>query len=155
MGRRIQLGPRYSARLLADPAFARVLWNPASYLRLGPALHRDGIRNYEIGFASALLNRLCAVRSIPIVGCNFSCHRRALESINGFNEDFEVSGVGEDSDIDWRLRAAGYRLVNIKFLAPVYHLHHTETVISADNYERMKALQAEGRYVCRNGLVKQ
>jgi GT2 family glycosyltransferase len=154
VGRRIHLGPRYSTRLRADPEFVYALWSRPRYLWLGPSLHRDGIRNYEIGLASEALNRLLGVRSIPIVGCNFSCGRQALEAINGFDEDFEGSGVGEDSDLDWRLRAAGYRLRNIKFAAPVYHLHHPDTRISPDNYERMKAQRAEGLVVCRNGLSK-
>lgn len=154
VGRRIHMGQRYSDRLIADPDFVRALARPVRYLLLAPVLHADGIKNYELGFASHALSRVLRSTSIPIVGCNFSCYRKALEDINGFNEDFDESGVGEDSDIDWRLRAAGYQLKNIKFVAPVYHLHHPVTTISHRNYEMMKTLQAEGRHVCRNGLVK-
>ena len=35
-----------------------------------------------------------------IVGCNFSLYRETIEKINGFDENYEGPGFGEDADIE-------------------------------------------------------
>jgi cellulose synthase/poly-beta-1,6-N-acetylglucosamine synthase-like glycosyltransferase len=152
-GRRVELGPRFSQLLIEKPASLRLLENPWTYLFLSRRLHRDAIRNYEVGFPSALLHRITRKRSLHIVGCNFSCSRQALEAVNGFNEDFEGPGIGEDADLEWRLAAAGYRVKNLKFLAPVYHLHHARSYQPGDrNQQIMTNTRAENLWRCHRGL---
>lgn len=153
VGRRVELGPQFSQRLIDQPEFLHVLEDPWRYIRHGAALHQDGIKNYEFGFVSRLLHRLTRKRPIHIVGSNFSCSRAALQAVNGFNEDFESPGIGEDADLEWRLLAAGYRMKNIKFLAPVYHLHHPRSyVVSERNREIMAETLARNEWRCRHGL---
>lgn len=152
-GRRVELGPQFSQRLIDQPEFLHTLEDPWRYLRNGAALRRDGIKNYEFGFVSPLLQRLTRNRPIHIVGSNFSCSRAALQAVNGFNEDFESPGIGEDADLEWRLLAAGYRMKNIKFLAPVYHLHHARSyVVSECNRQIMDETRAANLWYCRRGL---
>ncbi len=152
-GRRVELGPRFSQRLIDDPDFLHTLEHRWRYLALGPALHRDHIKNYEFGLVSPLMHRLTASRPIHIVGSNFSCSRAALEAVNGFDEAYESPGIGEDSDLEWRLVMAGYRMKNIKLLAPVYHLHHPRSYsVAPRNAQLMAQAQAAGRYYCRRGL---
>jgi GT2 family glycosyltransferase len=89
-----------------------------------------------------------------ILGCNFSVHREWLERINGFNEDYRGPGLGEDSDIAFRLGLAGARLKSIRNLAVLFHLHHPRTGVGADNRELYDRVVASREMVCRNGLVK-
>ncbi|GAB4291838.1 MAG: glycosyltransferase family 2 protein [Thiohalomonadaceae bacterium] len=152
-GRRVELGALYSQRLIEQPEFLLALENPWRYLTLARALHRDGIKNYEFGFVSPLLHNLTHNRPIHIVGSNFSCPRAALETVNGFNEDFESPGIGEDADLEWRMEAAGYHVKNIKFLATVYHLHHPRSyVVSERNREIMTETRTHNIWRCARGL---
>ena len=106
-GRRVELGTLFSQRLIEQPDFLLQLESRRRYILLAAALRRDGIKNYEFGFVSPLLHRLAASRPIHIVGSNFSCSRQALETVNGFNEEFESPGIGEDADIDPVAHRAG------------------------------------------------
>lgn len=152
-GRRVELGPLYSQRLTEQPALLRTLESRWHYLASAVMLHRDGIKNYEFGLISPLLHRLTRNRPIHIVGSNFSCSRAALEAVNGFNEEFESPGIGEDADLEWRLVAAGYHIKNIKFLATVYHLHHPRSyVVSERNREIMAETRARNVWRCERGL---
>lgn len=152
-GRRVELGTLFSQRLIEQPDFLLQLENRRRYILLAAALRRDGIKNYEFGFVSPLLHRLAASRPIHIVGSNFSCSRQALETVNGFNEEFESPGIGEDADIEWRLTMAGFHTKNIKFLAPVYHLHHARSyTVAKRNEELMATTRAAGEFLCHHGL---
>ncbi len=152
-GRGVELGPEYSRRLIERPDFLPQLENRWHYLALARSLHRDHIKNYEFGFVSPLLYRLTRSRPIHIVGSNFSCSRQALEAVNGFNEDFESPGIGEDADVEWRLLSAGHHIKNIKFLAPVYHLHHPRSyTVTERNHQLMATTYAAGTFFCQHGL---
>lgn len=59
-----------------------------------------------------------------ILGCNFSVWKQDLLNINGFDERFVYPGMGEDSDLENRLRQNGVQLVSKKFYVTVYHLYH-------------------------------
>jgi hypothetical protein len=53
-----------------------------------------------------------------IIGCNMAMWKKDLLEVNGWDEEFEGWGLGEDSDIGSRLYHLGRPR---KF---VYHLHH-------------------------------
>jgi hypothetical protein len=53
-----------------------------------------------------------------------SLHKKALLLINGFDERYIHPTVGEDDDIECRLKNAGFKVKNLKYLAIQYHLHH-------------------------------
>ncbi|MEI8084986.1 MAG: glycosyltransferase [Paludibacter sp.] len=59
-----------------------------------------------------------------ILGCNFSAWKDDLLKINGFDERFIYPGMGEDSDLENRLRNNGVKLVSKKFYVTVYHMYH-------------------------------
>ena len=47
-----------------------------------------------------------------------------LEAIGGFDERYQAAGVGEDTDVGYRLRLAGRRLRSLNNIAVQYHLYH-------------------------------
>jgi len=152
-GRRVELGPDFSARLRSRQLPLAEFVKPLNYLRSIPALKRDGTKNYEYGLNIPLLQRLSEKRAIRLVGCNLAIHRDDLFKINGFNEEYESPGIGEDSDIDWRLQMAGVKIRNVKFSAVEFHLYHPRGYTVSDrNQQLLQESRQAGRYVCTHGL---
>lgn len=88
-------------------------------------------------------------------GCNWGVDKNELVAINGFDEDYNSAGIGEDVDVEWRLLMQGVRLLNIKNQAIVYHLNHSvhysdsSVIININLCEIKKKL---GRIYCLKGL---
>lgn len=153
--RRVYLGPKESKRIRKQPELAATLENRLTFLLRAIPLHLDGIRAYEIGFASTFLHNLAKNRQIGIVGCNFSCYKADMEKINGYNEDLPGIG-GEDDDLEWRFNGLGVFSKNIKFQAVTYHLYHDSR---RQDTEVNKAISRQNRekklYRCLNGITKE
>jgi len=90
-----------------------------------------------------------------IIGCNWSAYKKNILAVNGFDEDYIQAGVGEDVDIEWRLRENGLHFKSIKFKAIQYHLHHKLNYTSdAFNIDLLKKKQKLGNIFCVNGIKK-
>ena len=88
-----------------------------------------------------------------IWGCNWSIHKKNLYAVNGFDEDYVAAGIGEDTDIEWRLKKNGVQLKKIKFHALQYHLYHSENYSDTAKNEQLMAKKIEaGLFFCKNGL---
>ena len=59
-----------------------------------------------------------------ILGSNFSIFKSDLEAVNGFNEEYIDVGMGEDTDIDFRLKLSGIKIRNLRNKVIQYHIHH-------------------------------
>lgn len=103
---------------------------------------------------SKLLRRLLLNDKAHIVGCNFSMHKNLLERINGFDESYQGPGIGEDSDIEFRLRLIGVKFQSLRNLAILFHLHHPETKKETNNIRYFEEVQKKGDYLCKNGIKK-
>jgi len=92
-----------------------------------------------------------------ILGCNWGILKANILRVNGFDEDYKCAGVGEDFDIDWRLKKAGLKVRSMKGKAIVFHLYHKPNYSSSDT-EFVENLMAEkkiiGNSYCVNGLNK-
>jgi glycosyltransferase involved in cell wall biosynthesis len=92
-----------------------------------------------------------------LLGCNMAIPKKVMWAINGFDEDYEITGYGEDSDIEWRILKAGFVCKNLKYHSVQYHLYHErhdreeQTAISRAIYNKKKE---EGFFYCKNGLKK-
>lgn len=151
-GRRVELGQYASDFVLQRPSLLEALFNPFSYSILSPILVARGGKNPESGVNSSLLQYLVKNKPLPLVGCNFSCPKTALEKVNGFNERYEAPGIGEDTDIEWRLREAGFTITNLKFMATLFHLHHPRSYqLSHANMEIFRSTQKESTIAPNNG----
>jgi acetyltransferase-like isoleucine patch superfamily enzyme/GT2 family glycosyltransferase len=146
VGRRPMLGLKLSQILLAQG----IKKFRQRYKWLIRTAHRDNVTFYEEGIYS-FVGKYKNAKSI--LGCNFSCSKKALESINGFDEDYEKSGFGEDSDIDWRLQANGYTLKSVRNLAIVYHIDHP-LGDNSQNKDLYLQKVKEHHVRCLNGLEK-
>ena len=90
-----------------------------------------------------------------LLGCNMSFSKKAIYAINGFDEDYVLPAFGEDRDLSWRFRKAGYDHFSLRNLAIVYHLDHPAGWINQDeNLEKYREKLHRNEFVCKNGLVK-
>jgi glycosyltransferase involved in cell wall biosynthesis len=109
----------------------------------------DGLR-----IGNDILRKLIPFNKARILGCNFSVEKKMLEQINGFNEDYLAPGIGEDTDIAYRLSLIGAKFISLRYLAVLYHLFHPPTQVGGKNKELFDLTVALGDPVCRNGLRK-
>lgn len=152
-GRRVELGPKITRRLKSGQYSIAKLSNPFLYLLNMPYLYGDGINDYDLGLPLGFLHNFTSHRPIKLVGCNLSCHKKDLVKINGFNEDYKFPGIGEDSDLDWRLKSIGVEIRNIKFSAKQYHLHHERSYgVSEVNQEIYDKTREQDIYYCEHGI---
>ena len=96
------------------------------------------------------------IRSMhQLKGCNMSFSKQAAFAINGFDEDYIKPAIGEDIDLTWRFKRAGYQLKSLRNLAVQYHLYHKENwTDQSENIKIMEGRKALNQYVCINGLEK-
>lgn len=144
-GKRIKLNQELSQQLIEG----------RKALRLFPYLfNRRGCRYVEEAFFISLSHLLR--RPVKhLVGSNMSMSKKALLSINGFDEEYIRPAVGEDYDIEWRLLAKGYKIVSLRNLAIQYHLYHKENWIEQnENMKYCITQQINNEIVCKNGINK-
>lgn len=84
-------------------------------------------------------------RSIPIIGCNMSVRRAALEEIGGFDEALgpgsPAGAVAEDLDVLYRLTAGGRHVI----YAPEVLVRHDHQRSSRDDLTPIRRGYARGR----------
>lgn len=94
-------------------------------------------------------------KDIHLLGSNFSIYKDALIKVNGFDENYIGPGIGEDTDIEHRLRNAGYKIKSVRNLAIQYHIYHPKT---KEEYTNLKYFNEEVKprndFMCKNGLTK-
>lgn len=94
-------------------------------------------------------------QSRTILGCNWGVLKKDLIAVNGFDEDYNKAAVGEDLDIDWRLKKYGLRTRSVKGRAIVFHLDHGPNYSDSDpeyGKQMMAAKIAAGNVFCLNGI---
>lgn len=159
-GKRAELGANISKRILSGEMSIDEL--TSKYILWVNKLHKDKVRHYEDGIYIKpngwLFKYLVSKKHISyIIGCNFSCYKEDMESINGFNEDYMHPSVGEDVDINWRFRGSGIEVVSVRNIANVYHLWHKKSFGANEgkiNNAILKEDFDKNRFVCLNGIKK-
>lgn len=103
-------------------------------------------------FKNKRLRKIFTNEDEHILGCNFSIHKILLEKINGFDENYEGPGLGEDSDIEFRLRLTGAKFKSVRNLAVLYHLYHCKTIEEPKNMKYFNEMKKKKKFFCENGL---
>ena len=159
-GKRAEIGVNISQDILNGKLSIDRLSD--KYLLWIKKLHQDKVRHYEDGIYikpnGLFFKYIVSKKHLNyIIGCNFSCYKKDMESINGFNEDYILPSVGEDVDINWRFRASGIEVVSVRNIANVYHLWHKKSFGANEIEINNKILKKNidlNRFVCLNGLKK-
>jgi GT2 family glycosyltransferase len=102
-----------------------------------------------------LLRKFLRIRNNHIVGCNFSVSKELLLKINGFDENYVGAGIGEDTDLEYRLSLINAKFKSVRNLAVVFHMYHTKTVESNTNYDYFHLnVKTKNVFYCENGIFK-
>jgi len=112
----------------------------------------QGITLNPNGFLYKLISK--RKRNADIIGCNWSCFKDDIVSINGFNEDYGGNPVAHDTDLSWRFRAIGCELVSSKNLANCFHIYHRVSSYSTTDRTLFNYNKKHNLYICKNGLDK-
>jgi cellulose synthase/poly-beta-1,6-N-acetylglucosamine synthase-like glycosyltransferase len=141
-GRRVDLMEKLGPSVTADDVRAGRLDDPLWLARRIRAGEIDyGAQGFRLPRVLAGLIRTFSAKP-TILGSNFGIHRKLLEKINGFDESFKSPGLGEDTDIERRLRLAGIPLRWITYRAIQHHLWHPLTKVGEQS-RLMLALRAQ------------
>lgn len=153
-GRRVELGPEFSATLDARKVSEGLFDWPRLKL-LASVLRKDSeYFNRSIRIPFPAIRKLARMdRIVDLKGCNYSVSRDALLAINGFDEEYEGYGR-EDTDVEIRLKNYGLRIKSLKGLALQYHVWHPRRAFTPANDRRLEELQASGRFRCENGVSR-
>lgn len=146
-GRRIELSRFHTKRILRKKRIyglnlLSLILNGVKYPE--KALFLPNIKSLNSGFKHLL-------------GCNWGIMKHDIESINGFDEDYELSGVGEDSDVEWRILKKGLKIESIVYSALQYHMYHPvhyKQKTLDENLSILKKKKELGNEFCANGLTK-
>jgi len=160
MGKRIELG-KYISLLLRQSYLSSSILEKL-FIPLLPFIALDkGARHIEDGFILKNGNpwgdKIRQKKRKMIIGCNFSCFKSDMETINGFDEDYTKPSVGEDVDLMWRFKHFGVEIKSVRNLANIFHLWHPrrwdgETV--KENNIILEQKQKNNEFCCKNGINK-
>jgi hypothetical protein len=123
-GRRVNLSHKYTQILSPQNVKEGII--EKNYF----ALIKDGLFGESfyvekgLYFQNRLLRNLFNKKDRGLLGCNFSLHKEDMLTINGFDERYEAPSIGEDSDVEFRLKLNGFKIVSLNHIAVQYHLYH-------------------------------
>ncbi len=160
-GRRCNLGPKY-ANLLRQKKLSPLKLERSFILKL-PKLVKDGKEGHieagiHIKAKGFLYNTLLKNRkgSMGIVGCNYSCFKSDMLKINGYDEGYGESSVGDDTDLEWRFKALGLKVKSAKNVANMFHLYHgrgsRNEKLYSEELEKMYVNKEKKLFRCEKGL---
>ncbi len=147
-GRRIMLCEELTKKIKASKNLK--LLSLSSILKSNSKKKKEAIYTNNISL-------ILSMKGKGLLGCNWGIKKKHLIEINGFDEDYVKAAVGEDTDIEWRLKAINIKNKSMKNKAIVYHLFH-KTGYSKDDVQHNNVILAEkikaNNYVCINGIEK-
>jgi GT2 family glycosyltransferase len=102
-----------------------------------------------------LLRGLLSRGNNHLVGCNFSVPKALMIKINGFDENYTGAGIGEDTDIEYRLGLIGAKFKSVRNLALVFHMYHSKTKENNTNFNYFhNNVKTKNNFFCENGIIK-
>lgn len=160
-GRRCNLGPKYTQKIRLKNITSYEL--EKSFLWRFPLIAKDAIEKHtEAGFYFSpegfIYNNFLknSDRSTSLLGCNYSCFKKDMLAINGYDEGYGQSAVGDDTDLQWRFKALGLKVKSAKNIANIFHLYHEREFRKEIPWEmelqKMKKNRSDNVFVCKKGL---
>lgn len=154
-GRRVKLDEPTSSYLMKNSPVCLKKLQCLLYKKL--FFGKGDIKYIEEGYylsPTGLVGFVHLLRKIKyIIGCNMSFSKQAIYAINGFDESYTLPGIGEDIDLVWRFKEAGYHFKSLRSLAIQYHLWHKDNyTIVSENRKKLKEKQQGKKLYCDNGL---
>jgi len=159
-GRRVNLGDNVSQALRDNRVKSDFL--EKKYFRNFFYLKRDNVRHYEQGFyfkANGWLNQFLSKsnKNVHILASNFSCFKKDIFEVNGFNEDLPYAPNRDDTDLEWRMIGVGCKMKSAKYCANMFHLNHARNDRKLEEDENMKIIKVNQKnktFIVNNGIRK-
>ena len=128
------------------------LWKYSTLMFNKNVRFRQGIYIDPKGWFYRLVSKRDA--SASILGCNFSCFKKDMVNINGFDEGYGETAIPDDMDWEWRFKAYGLKLKSCKNVANIYHLDHTAHDRGDATFylNIMNERKKNKQYICEAGL---
>lgn len=151
-GRRAEMSERWSRKVSLE-----TIMN-GEFERIGVREWIDGLSHRAVAveaglrFQNSFLQSTFHSRTRGLLGSNFSIEKKHLETINGFDEEYDGPGCGEDSDIEFRLSLIGVKHKLLRHLAIQFHMYHPSTKASAKSLERFQEAGRTKKIRCEKGL---
>lgn len=151
-GRRVHLSAQFSDSLTAESVKSGVCeWSNIRYFYEALA-KKSNHAGQGIYVKSEFIRRIINKKSRGILGSNFSVHKKDLLDINGFDERYVHPAVGEDTDIEFRLRLKGVEIKSLVNVANQYHLYHKEIARNQINFELYDQVKKDNLYFTPYGI---
>ena len=151
LGRRVEHSERWAKKLTLDKIQSGK-FEKYSLSDIIDAVNGKSVRlEHGVRISNPFLRKFVE-KSDSILGCNFSTFKEHLIAVNGFDEDYDGPGCGEDSDIFFRLNLIGVTGKSLRNLAVQYHLWHPQTTVSSRNQFRLAETIQRNKPGCRHGL---
>lgn len=161
-GRRVNVGPRYSKMLREEKISS--LWLENNFIRKYFDIKQDAKseRHTEEGFKikpHGMIDKLIKKirkKEFPLLGCNMSFYKQSILDINGFDEGLGNSAMASDTDLAWRFKGIGKKIISARFLANQFHLYHERKANEYDRGLDAKMLQNQKNhlFICLDGIKK-
>lgn len=156
-GRRIDISARLTRQLTPDRIRQGILQNPLTILgQLADFLTRRTF-HFMNGFyvANSLLRIYFNRKERGLLGANFSVMKADLVAINGFDERYTAPTFGEDSDVEFRLRLNGIKIIPVLNIAVTYHCYHQLLPRPEANKALYEQVLVENQFFTPYGLIQQ
>lgn len=155
-GRRIDISDRLTRQLTPERVRQGILQSPSVALgQLADFLTRRTFHLMNgLYVTSSLLRSYFNRKERGLLGANFSVMKADLEAINGFDERYTAPTFGEDSDIEFRLRLNGVKIIPVLNIAVTYHCHHKLLPRPEANKALYEQVIREAKVFTPHGLVR-
>lgn len=144
----------YGRRVLLSPKITEKLYKTQN-LNLLNRFNLIFSKSKKIRYSLFACNLFKMKKIKGILGCNWSVFKDDLIAINGFDTDYQQAGVGEDTDIKWRLLKSGVKMCSVKYSATQFHLFHKKNYSSKElkiGFKILREKQKNNAFVCKNGI---
>ena len=159
-GRRVNVGPKYSTMLRKNVIKAKTLENKFVWYYFDMKKDAKEERHTEEGFSikfNGLIHNILKKRKkeMALLGCNMSMYKSSILEINGFDEGLGNAGEAGDTDLQWRFKGLGYKIISGRFLVNQFHLYHKRSshYYLREESQQMKLNQKNRQYVCKKGII--
>lgn len=142
-GRRVNLSKRITDRLNEKKISEYALENMTLELIEDGLLGKSDYVERGIYVTNPIIRDFLNKKERGLLGCNFSLHKKDMLAINGFDERYEAPSIGEDTDVELRLRRNGVKIKSLNNIAVQYHLYHKLQNRPQENLDLLEQVKKE------------
>jgi len=160
-GRRVNLGPDFSRRLrnkLITPYYLEKKFVYQFLLMSFDSIEGHTEEGFYFNPNTWIYKNIIKKRKLntSIVGCNYGCFREDMITINGYDEGYGETSIGDDTDIQWRFEGYGLKIKSVRYVSNVFHLYHgrgfRENIPSFEERLLMEYNKKNNTYRCKRGI---